>query len=300
MIKPMVIRNLSIIILFLFVQFALCQSNNSPNTIEEYIELCKTNLDSNNPLEAVKFGEKAVKLEVTNADAHYWLGEAYVLSMSEISKWKILSQIKKAKKEWEKAADLDGKHIKARESLMKFHLGAPGILGGDKDEAKSLADEIFKVDSLKGYLAFGAIHEKNEEYEKAEDEYRTVIAINSDLSQGYSRLGDLYVKQEKYYDAQAMYNKIIEIDKDNTDVYYQLGDCALKSGQELEKGINYFELYLEKESTMKEFLKAYIHCNIGKIYEKLDDNISAKKEYNIALKLDPSNKQAKKALKELE
>lgn len=300
MIKLIVIRNLLIIILFLFVQFALCQNNSSPKTVEDHIELCKTNLDNNNPLEAVKFGEKAVGLDDKNADAHYWLGEAYVLSMSEISKWKILSQIKKAKKEWKRAAELDDKHIKTRESLIKFHLFAPGLMGGDKEKAKLLADEIYIVDSLKGRLAFGLIYERNEEYAKAEAEYQKVVKADPNMFQGYLRSGNLYLKLERYDEARQMYQNALKIEPDNFTIYYHLGDCALKSGLDLESGIKYFELYLEKEPQMLVELKALVHCNIGKIYFKLNDTVNAKNEYNIALKLDPNNKQAKKALKELE
>lgn len=296
----MVIRNLSFVILFLFVQNVFCQSNSSPQTAKDYIELCKINLDSNNPLKAVKFGEKAVDLDENDADAHYWLGEAYVLSMSEISKWKILSQIKKAKKEWRRAAELDDEHIKTRESLIKFHLFAPGFMGGNKDEAQRLANEIFRLDSLQGRLAFGLINERNEKYVKAEDEYKKVIISNPIMFQGYFRLGNLYLRQKKYEEAWGMYQKSLEIKPDNSKVYYQLGDCALKSGQELESGIKYFELYLEKEANIFVELKAHIHLQIGKIYEKLNDKANAKNEYNVALKLDPSNKQAKKALKALE
>ncbi len=47
-------------------------------------------------------------------------------------------------------------------------------------------------------------------------------------------------------------------------------------------------------------LKSHIHFKIGEIYEKLNDNINAKKEFNLALELDSGNKEAKKALKKLD
>jgi len=298
MIKPMVIRNLSIIILFLFVQFALCQSNNSPNTIEEYIELCKTNLDSNNPLEAVKFGEKAVKLEVINADAHYWLGQAYGSMAQEAPIYKKFFYAKKCKREWEKAIHFNKKHIEARKMLISYHLQAPSIVGGDKGIAMDLANEVNKLDVLQGYLVFGQIFISQKKYNEAEQEYQKAIEFDPSETDSYYHLSFLHKKQENYTKSKEILLEMLRVKPEEFGVYYQLGRIVFLSGENLSEGITYFEKYLAQEENNKNL--AFTHWRIGEIYEKLNDKVNAKNEYNVALKLDPSNKQAKKALKELE
>lgn len=298
MIKPMVIRNLSIIILFLFVQFALCQSNSSPNTVEDYIELCKTNLGSNNPLEAVKLGKKATDLDENNADAHYWLGQAYGSMAQEAPIYKKFYYAKKCKREWEKAIHFNKKHIEARKMLISYHLQAPSIVGGDKGIAMDLANEINKLDVLQGYLAFGQIFISQKKYNEAEKEYQKAIEIDPSETDSYYHLSYLHQKQENYTKSKEILLEMLRVKPEEFGAYYQLGRIVLLSGENLSEGITYFEKYLEQEENNKNL--AFTHWRIGEIYEKLNNKMGAKNEYNIALKLDPSNKQAKKALKKLD
>ena len=54
------------------------------------------------------------------------------------------------KKALEKAIALDPDHIEARLRLMGYHLNAPGILGGKKEEAQNQADQIKMRDPIRG------------------------------------------------------------------------------------------------------------------------------------------------------
>ena len=298
MIKSMVLRNLGIIILFLFVQFALCQSNSFPQTVEDYIELCKTNLDSNNSLEAVKFGEKAVELEVTNADAHYWLGQAYGSMAQEAPIYKKFFYAKKCKQEWEKAVHFNKKHIEARKMLISYHLQAPSIVGGDKGIAMDLANEINKLDVLQGYLVLGQIFFSQKKYNEAEKEYQKAIEIDPSETDSYYHLSFLHQKQGNYTRSKEILLEMLRVKPEEFGAYYQLGRIVLLSGENLSGGITYFKKYLEREENNKNL--AFTHWRIGEIYEKLNNKVGAKNEYNIALKLDPRNKQAKKVLKKLD
>lgn len=287
------------LLLFLSVLISNPTLNAQQISIDDYIEKCKTSLENNEPMLAIEFGEKAIALDESNPEAHYLLGEAYISSLQQISKLKIISQVKKAKKEWERSSELDKNQIGARESLINFHLYAPGLMGGDKDEAKILAGEIFNIDSLKGRVFFGLIHSRNEEYAKAENEYKKVISADPEMWEGYSYLGDMYLIKKDFINSQKMYLKVLDIKPDNSDAYYNLGNCVLKSGQDLESGITYFETFLKNRTNTSDGLKAHVHCQIAEIYKKMNDTENAKKEYKKALETDPSNKVAKKAIKQL-
>jgi len=156
------------IVLLLFIQFTFSQNNTSSQTVEEYTQQCKASLDEDKYLEAIKYGEMAVKINNNNAEAHYWLGQAYGVGAQKAPIYKKFSYARKCKLEWEKAIQHNAEHIDARKMLISYHLQAPSIIGGNRDMAMELAYEIKNLDLLQGYLAFGQIYISQKNYIKAE------------------------------------------------------------------------------------------------------------------------------------
>ena len=58
---------------------------------------------------------------------------------------------------------------------MEYHLRAPGIIGGNKKEAQNRADQIKRLDPIRGYLAQATIYRKKDELDKVEQEFRTAL-----------------------------------------------------------------------------------------------------------------------------
>ena len=58
---------------------------------------------------------------------------------------------------------------------MEYHLRAPSIIGGDKKEAQNQADQIKRLDPIRGHLAQATIYRRKDELDKVEREFRTAL-----------------------------------------------------------------------------------------------------------------------------
>ncbi len=60
------------IVLILFIQITFCQNNTSSQTVGEYTQLCKASLDEDKYIDAIKYGEMAVKIKVMSILKSFW------------------------------------------------------------------------------------------------------------------------------------------------------------------------------------------------------------------------------------
>ena len=183
--------------------------------------------------------------------------------------------------------------------MLQYYVVAPGIMGGDKDEAKKQAEVIKQQDPVKGHQAFGFIYENEEEPDKAEKEYLAAIEERPESLDSYFALGYFYGRVKKYDKASQTFEKIVARDPEEMDAYYQIGKMGALSGQNLDRAVECFKKYLTKEPGKNSPSIAWAHYRLGMVYEKKEEKELAKKEYQEALKLDPDHKEAKKALKDL-
>ena len=119
--------------------------------------------------------EKAAKFSLQNADYYWWLAQMYGQKAIKASIFRKLGHARNTKKSLEKAIALDPDHIEARLRLMGYHLSAPGILGGKKEEAQNQADQIKMRDPIRGYAAQAEIYRSKDELDKVEQELRTAL-----------------------------------------------------------------------------------------------------------------------------
>ena len=119
--------------------------------------------------------EKAAKFSPQNADYYWWLAQMYGQKAIKASIFRKPGHARNTKKSLEKAIALDPDHIEARLRLMGYHLSAPGILGGKKEEAQNQADQIKMRDPIRGHLAQAQIYRRKDELDKAERELRSAL-----------------------------------------------------------------------------------------------------------------------------
>src|SRR6185312_16073993 len=94
---------------------------------------------------ALKLLKEAVSIDPGSSDAHVYLAEAYGQKIQNSGVFDKMGLAKTIRKESERAVAADPKNIDALESLMEFHAEAPGIVGGDKDKARELAERIAQL-----------------------------------------------------------------------------------------------------------------------------------------------------------
>ncbi len=102
---------------------------------------------------ADKQSRKCTDLVDDNLDFQILRGHALGSLAQSGPKIKALSRARGCRKAYEKAVRIDPDNIDARESLMVFHLMAPGIVGGKTRKAREQAEAINKIDPMRGHFA---------------------------------------------------------------------------------------------------------------------------------------------------
>ena len=135
--------------------------------------------------------EKIKNLKPNVANYYYKYGGALGMKAKESNKFKALGMIGDVKASFEKAIQLNPKHIEARWALIELYLQLPGIVGGSESKAKRYSNELALISPVDGFLSKGYISEYFERYQDAVKQYKLAIEIgNSKVC--YQKLASLY------------------------------------------------------------------------------------------------------------
>jgi tetratricopeptide (TPR) repeat protein len=140
---------------------------------------------------ALIYYKKLKKLNPAEANYHYKYGGVLGMLAKESNKFKALSMIGEVRGSFEKAIELNPKHIDARWALIELYLQLPGIVGGSESKAEHYANELMKISPVDGYLAKGRIAEYFDRYSAAEKYYKQAV-LTGGSKMTYQKLADLY------------------------------------------------------------------------------------------------------------
>ena len=140
---------------------------------------------------AMGYYSKLKSLNPSNADYYYKFGGCLGMKAKDCNKFKALGMINDIKTNFEKAIQLNQKHIDARWALIELYLQLPGIVGGSERKAEKYANELLKISPVDGYLAKGHIAEYFNRYKDAEKNYSKAISVSGSKT-SYQKLADLY------------------------------------------------------------------------------------------------------------
>jgi tetratricopeptide (TPR) repeat protein len=284
---------------------------------------------------AVKLAEKAVALDSNNADYHGQLGVVCGETAEKASLFARAGWAHRFKKETEKAAALDPKNLDPRFALMEYYLQAPGLMGGSKQKAAAMAEEIGRIDVARGYLAQARLAQENKEpsgeeaaflkavaaaphdyeirvsvagfynrdtqkkYGQAEKHSREALKIDPGQAGAYSLLAYALAAGERWPELDAA---LADADKnvpDDLSPYYQAGRALLYTAKGLPRAEGYFRKYLGQEPEGEAPTLAHAHWRLGLVLEKEGRKPEAITEIKAALQLRPDLGEAKKDLKRL-
>lgn len=247
--------------------------------------------------EAVDWFEKAIKAEENSALYHLWLGNALGDEAQHANKLRQPFLARRVKSEFERAVALDPSSIDARKGLIQFYSVAPGIMGGSMERAKAEAAEIGKLNAMRGHLEMGALFDREKKVTAAESSYKAAVDASPDSVLGYYGLGAFYQRQSRWDDAFAIYERLIQMKPAEVVAHYQYGRTAALSGKNLERGERELKSLLDEPP--KDFSPVSVaatNLRLGNIYEKQGKTDLARSAYEQAVKLNPKNEDARKAL----
>lgn len=150
------------------------------------------------------------------------------------------------------------------------------------------------IDKLDAYLFFNvtdikALHYRARSYEElgfieeAKNDYKRIIALNSDYAQAYAGLGKILFDQKKYEDAELRLLRAASLDSEDFEILYLLGRCQLMTGKYA--NAEHF-LRLAKELN-PEFGK--LNFYLGMVLAFRGDVLGTAAAFNTYLKYEPDN-----------
>ena len=247
--------------------------------------------------EAVDWLEKAVKQNDQSALYHFWLGSVLGDEAQRASKLRQPFLARRVKSEFERAVQLDPEMLEPRRGLVDFYSIAPGVMGGSMEKAREQARELVKLNPFVGHFSEGLVAQRAKDVAAEEAAYKAMLAIAPDSAQPYFSLGAFYRRQSRWDDAFAIYEQRMKLAPDDITARAVWGITASQSGRNMERGEQELKNFLANPpKDVSPVTISAVHFRLGQLYEKTGRRAQAKPEYEAALKANPRNQDAKKAL----
>jgi tetratricopeptide (TPR) repeat protein len=229
---------------------------------------------------AIKAFERTVQLDDKNADYHLWLARSVGMSAADANLLRQPFLAKRAKSEFEKTVALGGSVAKAREQ----------------------AEEIAKINGLRGHFSRATIANHEKDPSAAEREYRAALAEFPDSVPAYTSLMNNLQQNGKSDEAFAVAEKLLARRPGDIAAQFAFVRLVAASGKRLDRG----ELMARQLIALPPWspdaslpTPAMLHFRLGEILGKKNERDAARKEFEIALQLNPKFEAARRALKSL-
>ncbi|MBL4789384.1 MAG: tetratricopeptide repeat protein [Kordiimonadaceae bacterium] len=262
-----------------------------------------------NPKEALEYLEKAIEENAAHAEAQYWWGAANGQTAQNASIFSALGYAKKSKKAFEKAVELNPDYLEARGALMQYLLQAPGIAGGDKDEALVQANEIYARDKSKGLVNLIAAHQAREEPAEAMAKADALVELDPNNYIGYTVRGQIHRTDGAMEKAYADFKMLASLTGTEEDEIgnikfgnYYLAAVASKGKIHVAEGIEAMTGFLSDTEFTKPYwenspLEGYANYYLASLYLQDGNIAAARTSYDIAQSSKRKDKDLKKLLK---
>jgi tetratricopeptide (TPR) repeat protein len=251
---------------------------------------------------AIKAFERSVQFDEKNADYHLWLARSVGMSAADANVLRQPFLAKRAKSEFEKTVALDRTNVPAREGLLQFYLRAPAIGGGSVAKAREQAEEIAKINGLRGHFARATIANHEREPAAAEHEYRAALAEFPDSVPAYTSLMYNLQQNGKSDEAFVVAEKLLARRPGEIAAQFAFVRLVAASGKRLDRGEPMARQLIALPPWSPDAslpTPAMLHFRLGEILAKKNERDAARKEFEIALQLNPKFEAARRALKSL-
>ena len=257
-------------------------------------------LMQNNYDDAIDYLDIAIEGNKNNPVYYNMLGNAYGMKAQNAGALKAAFAAPKAKSNWEKAVELKPDYLDAKQALFQYYLQAPGIIGGDNDKAKEIANEFIKTHPALGHLYLSnyyLIAEDN--FEIANEELQKSLKVDTSdtlydhINNGNANLlnaiGYRYLNKKNYAKSKKAFTQAIELIPNNANPYDSMGDYYVAIAN-YDSALICFDnaLKLDPKFTASKF-------NKGKMLENLNRKEEAIAVYKELIKESPDSRYAEDA-----
>ena len=267
-----------------------------PDNAQVRILQARLLLQQGKPEKAIDAASEAVELAPDDAQAHYWLGNAYGSQIGRVNSMSQAFMAPKLREAFERAIALDPNLHDARSSLMEFYLQAPAIVGGGVDKARAQAAELSRRDPPRGHYARGRLATHDKQPDVAAKAFVAAWEARPE-NLGYRMAAGLALQETRQWDrAFGLYQAWTAEDPKAAGAWYQLGRTSALSGQRLDVGAAALKTYLAIPLTAGQAPYHHAWFRLGQVQAKAGDKVSARASFQQALKGEPGNADFKAAL----
>jgi tetratricopeptide (TPR) repeat protein len=222
---------------------------------------------------------RAVKAESGNARYQFWYGRASCDSAQQASMFSALGYAKRCRKAFEKAVELEPEDIGYLKALGKYYAQAPGIAGGDKEQALAIAARLTQLDPLQGKLLQLEVLFSAEDTTAAEQLVENSKVLQS-RPEPYFMRGVQLAQSRDYPAAMAEFSKASEkivVDEDGQRnrllALYQLGRASVLAKTDYPQGVAALTEFLA-DGTMVDF-NEWAQFRLSQLYLAQDQRTKA-------------------------
>lgn len=248
---------------------------------------------------AVAAFEKCVSANANDSRYQQWYGRALGMQAQRSGILKAMGSVGKIRAAMEKAIELDPNNLEARVDLFVFYMAAPSVAGGSKDKAKQQIEEIRRRDASLAAQLEGDLAASNKDLDGARAAYLKAARLGPSKPAPLVRLALLQQNEKDWNAAFGSLERALKIDSRNPAALYQMGRTGALSGQQLDRAESSLRTYLTLRPSFGDPPVAAAHFRLGMVLEKKGNAAGARAEYELALKLDPGQKEARAALDKL-
>jgi tetratricopeptide (TPR) repeat protein len=274
---------------------------------------------------AEKLAEQAVSANPKEADYHYRLSDITGSKAQHASAFKQIGLGRTFKKECDLALSLNPNHIWALFNMMEFYLHAPGIIGGDKSKANTIAEKLMTLNPAKGVQARIEIasaekqnskiddivnnalsmkaetfdmhlmqaeylaSRKEPRYDEALQHAREAMRMHPDRVGPHGLIAAICARQQKWPELDAAIAQAEKDVPDNLVPYFRAARALSVTQTDLPRAERYLRKYLTQEPELTFPAFAVAHWRLGQVLDQQGRKSEAVAEWQTAVKLDPNS-----------
>jgi tetratricopeptide (TPR) repeat protein len=189
------------------------------------------------------------------------------------------------RKDLERALELDPLHVESRAFLAAFYYMVPGILGGDKERADRLIEELVEMSPPDGYYILGArAREEKEPMTIAVGHWEKALELDPEHVPALTELGRYWLNQKEYDRALSLYQRAVESAPDDPQVLTSYGRALRRSGRRDESAEQY------RRALEIDPFWAAARFALAEYHERIDEPDAARREYQMLARYNPTYK----------
>jgi len=271
-----------------------------PKNAEVQLLLAKTYYEAELRDAAIGSAERAVSLEPQNSVYHEWLGRVYGDKADHAGPFAALSLAKKARREFERAVELDERNFSARQALIEFDCSAPGIVGGGEDKARPHIEKIAAMDAAEGHYAEGNCRRQKKDFAAADAEFDKALKSHPKSPDLIYDIGDYAAKHAQAETLAAVAEEGEKISPADPRGKFYRGVGLVLRKEHSDEAERLLRDYLKRAPKRNNYPGAWrAHEWLGQLFENQQKADAAIEEYETAARLEPKSKHAREALKRL-